>query len=151
MAINICDVCNDTCLRNIIGTANNLELWRRAVIELLCGIAAAGGGGENVVNLEQVQIPAATLQSGYTTFADPGFLDSTKKLNHLWVTNYTDADVEISLDGGDSVAFTVLANTAREFNLGNYTGAATDSFQVKRATGQTASTGILYLEGTYAA
>ena len=150
MAIDVCDVCNDTCLRTIIGSSNMQEVWRRAIVEILCGISGQILTPPQVSSLPQVQVTAATLQSSYTAFTSPSFVGADVNLNHLWVTNNTDADVEISLDGGSTVAFTVLANTAREFDLGNYITAAATSFKIKRATGQTAGTGVLYLEGTYA-
>lgn len=154
MTLNICDICNGTgpanCLRNNIGAANSIENWRRAVIEILCGISGAIGAGGNVSNVPQKVIDAATLQSTYGTYASPGLLDATKKLSDLFVTNTSDADIQISLDGGATTAFTVLANDYREIHIGNYTGAATNSFMIRRANSMTAGIGNLTLEGTYA-
>lgn len=147
MTINWCAPCSDQCIRNII--SSDKGAFQRAVYEILCSIAGAVGGGSNVVNLAQVQITAATLQSTYGTYHNPAFLDATKKLNTLWVTNNTDSDIDISLDGGVTTAFTVFANASRLIDVGNYTGAATSSFQLKRGNSMSAGTGILYLEGTY--
>lgn len=45
MAINVCNICNgeaeSNCLREIIGSDNMQNMWRRAILEILCGISGA--------------------------------------------------------------------------------------------------------------
>ncbi len=151
MAINRCDLCNEPCIKWSIGNNAQQEIWRTLVAQTLCIIANntnPGGGGAATV-LPQVNLTAATLASSYVTYADTGLLDSSKKLNYIRVLNQSDANVDISLDGGATTAFTVLAYTSYEKTLGAFVAAAQDDVQLKVSSGFTAGIGNVFIEGSY--
>lgn len=105
--------------------------------------------GGSVMVLPQVVLTAADLAADYVTYANTELLDSTKKLNYVRVLNQSDADVDISLDGGDTTAFTVLAYTSYDRDLNSFVADAQSDVQLKVSDGFTASIGNVFIEGSY--
>jgi len=147
MAINFCDLCNDPCIQGQIGTANMQEVWRTLVAQALC---AANQGGAPVMPLPQTSLGFAELQSDYATYADPGFMNGQTRLRRLRVVNGTDAVIEISLDNGVSTYMSVAAGEdTGMLDLGNVVLADAADFQIKRADGDSATSGTLLIQGSY--
>lgn len=145
MAIDFCDLCNDGCVSANIGSDNMQNNWRLLVAQALCSLAS-GGTSSGGTPITEAAITAATLQSTYTAFASPVFITGTS-LRQLRVNNTTDSGIQVSLDGGTTVFMTAEAGKDTGLlNLGNITLAPTD-FQIRRVSGQTASTGVLYIQG----
>lgn len=151
MSIDFCALCNDPCTgaNASIGNNNMQETWRTLVAQTLCGLVSNDPNIAEAIQLPQDVKTAAEITAGYTAYADPGFLDAEKKLRYFTATNTTDADIEISLDNGTSTNFRVFAGTSRDFDLGNHVFAAQDDFQIRRASGMTATLGSFYLDGRY--
>lgn len=143
MAIDFCDLCNDPCISANIGAKNMENNWRLLVAQALCAI---GNGGLTASPLPQALIGFGALSG---TYADSGFLDAELKLKRLYIANTTDADIQVSLDGGATTHFTIIAGTARDLNIGSLLFAAQTDLQVRTAPTQTASLGSLYIEGGY--
>jgi hypothetical protein len=150
MTIDFCALCNDPCLNNgVIGSQNQQELWRTVVAQALCAIAGSSLVGGEAVVLTQKAFTAANLTASFSTYADTTLLDSTKKLRRIRVINNTDSDLDFSLDGGATTKFRVIAGTIYDLEIGNFTAVATTSVQMKRSSGMTATTGSVYIEGSY--
>jgi len=120
--------------------------YREAVVQLLCEILAASGGGTDSVVLPQVTKAFGAITGSYVSL---GFLDSTFRLSRFYINNTTDANIEVSLDGGVTTAFTAPANTATFRDLGNYTGSATTSVQIRYQAATVPSIGTAYFDGSY--
>ncbi len=152
MTIDFCALCDDPCTgaNAIIGNNNMQEQWRTLVAQTLCGILAnINPDTVDPTQLPQVAKTAAQLTSGFSTYANSGFLTSAKKVREFTATNNTDANIEISLDGGVSTNFTILANTVRTIDIGNHTFTNQTDFQIRIASGMTATLGSFYLDGRY--
>ncbi len=129
------------------------KAYRWHVLKSLCYLIELLGAEEaesiSVTNvLPQVSKTYTQLNSTYTDFASVGLIDAAKKLNYIRVVNASDTDLEFSYDGGDEVAFTVLKTTTYTETL-NLNLSQTTSLQMKKVTGQTATTGKVLIEGRY--
>lgn len=150
MAIDFCNLCSDPCIINgVVGNNSMQEIWRSVVAQSLCRLASSTPPVGGSTQLEQVALDAATLQTSYGSYADPGFLDSALKLSRLTAVNTSDSDIEISLNGGTTTHFKVLAKTTRDLPVGVQNFSAVSDFMVRKAAGMTASNGSFYLEGGY--
>ena len=134
------------------GQMANSELsYRASSLELLCQLVAdieeliivVGGSG---VVLPQVVKAFGAVPAAYASL---GILNSTKKLNRFYADNQTDANIEVSLDGGVTTAFTVFANSSLERELGAYVGAATTSVMIRYQAATVPSIGSAYFDGSY--
>lgn len=122
------------------------------MLQILCNsftilediLEAVSSGGSPAVLLPQVVFEAAAIPAVYTA---TGFLDGTSSLRQLYVNNSTDADVDLSFNGGTDTHYTVFANTIREIDFENLT--LTSSGDMFFRTVDTASIGQVVFEGSY--
>lgn len=147
-----CDVCND--FNQLQQATCDEKAFRWHTIKALCAIITLLAEEEEeedlVVSdtvLEQVLIAAVTIESTYSAFASPGFIDTTKQLKYIRIINTSNVDLAFSYNGGEFVAFTVIAGTTYTNNVELILPTLT-SFQMKKVSG-TASTGSVYIEGSY--
>lgn len=147
MAINYCNICAEPCLSGQIGEANMENMWRLGVIQALCALTQ---GGAVVTPLPEVSLGFAALQADYAAYADPGFLDGQTRLRRLRVVNGTDAVIQISLDGGVTTYMSVaIGEDTGILDLGNVVLSAASDFKIRRASGDTATSGTLLIQGSY--
>ncbi len=151
MAIDFCALCNDPCTgaNAIIGNNNMQEQWRTLVAQALCGLVSNNPDVVEATQLPVVSKTAAQITASYSTYASSGFLDSELKVRRLTATNLTDADIEVSLDGGTTTHFIIPANTLKELSVGNHVFDLITDLQIRKVSGQTATLGNFYLEGGY--
>lgn len=147
-----CEVCEDKTL--LLNAACDEKSFRVRVLETLCYIYAyltdeSEEPAEETVVLPQVQIEAADIEADYASYSSiTDFLDTTKKLKKLRIVNVSDCDLDFSFDAGDTTHITVLAGTEYkgDFDLVLDT---TGSFEMQKASGQTAGNGRVIIEGSY--
>lgn len=147
-----CTVCEDFDLLTNATCSEKAFRWN--VLKTLCAITEllveedTEVAPETVI-LPQVQIEAATIESGYASFASvPSFIDTTKQLKNIRVVNASDAELQFSFDSGTKVAFSVLAYSEYKADL-NLTLGSLTSFMMRKFSGQTAGTGKVIIEGSY--
>lgn len=151
MSIDFCNLCGDPCTGKNpwIGNNNSQETWRTLIAQVLCVLSGNIPGVADAVQLPQFSASAATLTSSYATYASPSFIDSGLTLRRLRVVNKTDADIEISFDGGATTYIRVVAGTAPQFDLGKQVFDDATDFKIRIASGMTATLSSLYIEGGY--
>lgn len=115
MAIDICEICSNTadanCLRQGIGDINRENLWRRAVIEILCGISGAVVAPSEPSAFSGAVVPFGSVTTNYTVG-----LANTEVIKVLDVVNTLNVPIWVSLDGTND-AFYIPAGQARTFPL----------------------------------
>jgi len=149
MAIDQCNLCNDPCVMNgYVGNNSMQETWRMLVAQALCQINTAVGAPVTV--LPEIAIGHAVLQSTYAAYADPLFMSGQNKLRKLRVYNTSDALIELSLDGGNNTFLSVpAASDTGLMSLGNVILNDPSDFKIRRASGDSATSGVLYIQGSY--
>lgn len=151
MSIDFCNLCGDPCTGKNpwIGNNNSQETWRTLIAQALCGLAGNIPGVADAVPLPQFSATAAVLTSTYATYASPSFIDTALTLRRLRIVNKTDADIEISFDGGATTYARILANTEVQLDVGKQVFDAATDFKIRIASGMTATLSSLYIEGGY--
>lgn len=151
MTIDFCNLCGDPCVGKnpSIGNNNSQETWRTLVAQALCALATNTPGVAASVQLPQFSATFTQLTSSYAVYASPSFIDSGLTLRRLRVINNTDADIEISFDGGTTTHIRVVAGTEEQFNLGKIEFSAATKFMIRRSLTMTATVGNVYIEGGY--
>lgn len=154
MAIDVCNICNGTaeanCLRNIIGSDNMKGMWRRAIVELLCGISGAVVPSTTNSGVYAQQTKSLANVQAASAFTDTALLDSTKIVGRVYINNTTDTDIEVSTNGGSTVAFTVPANSNGFRDFGKFKAALQTDLQYRYSSVTGApTTGSVVFDGSY--
>lgn len=146
-----CTVCDDAILLEKATCYEKDFRWH--ILKTLCYLTQVLTEEEEEADVQSVILPQVTktfaqLQASYAAFAPFGFLDTTKRLRHIRIVNSTDADLEFSYDGGDTVAFRIIAGYEYidDFNL---TMASLNSFVMRRVSGDSATNGFVLIQGRY--
>ena len=147
-----CEICNDPSL--LYNASCDEKAFRASVVQTLCFIYAyltdqSEEPPDQTVVLEQVQIEAADIEADFATYSSiTAFLDSTKKLKNLRIVNASDCELEFSFYAGDETNITVLPGTEYKGTF-DLTLDTTGSFEMQKASGQTAGNGKVIIEGSY--
>lgn len=143
MALTPCAPCN--CIPGNIPD----DVFKQNTLIVLCEILDVLGGGGTTLGatvLPQLAVGFAALPA---TFTVVDFLDAQLKVRKFCVNNGTDADIEISLNGGTSVNYRVRANSNECFDFDGLTFTATQDFFIRYASGFTPTIGTAYFNGSY--
>ena len=109
MAFDPCNICG--CIPSTIGD----DLYQQAALNLACGIytgledAGLLVPPPNIVPLTSIVIPFGSVAANYTPV---GFVDVTKQISNISISNGTNATVRISFNGVDVHLFASAGQTA---------------------------------------